>query len=120
MVERENFFVPGTTIRGQPIEIASNYVIFSSSYHETLIAEEPPEIAYRSDKQNHETWNGDSLSKAIRDSTLGKAAQNGSGRISLRIGQDSHPYPHPPIIFDLPEHDARHYRSDFMDLFAKT
>lgn len=118
-VESTDRFGPQTRIRGRLIEIAPNYVIFSSSKSETLVLANPPIVAHFSPGQPHESWRRDKLTRSIRECTLGQARRSGNLRRWLRIGTDRHPHPHPPISFEMPQEKAERWRMGLIGLVGR-
>jgi hypothetical protein len=115
-VERTHMFDSQTRILGQTIEIASNYVIFSSSSSETYVLVNPPIVANFTQCQPHEYWKRDKLSRSIMKRTLREANRITNRLRWLRIGTRRHPHPHPPISFGMQPKEAKRWRAEFIKL----
>jgi hypothetical protein len=104
----------GATVRGRPVVIAKNYVLFSSDPAETRILSKPPVIAWHSTGKAAEEWNQDRFSQAVRQLTL-KVAERASGKWrSLRIRNSQRAHRH--IVFEMPLSEAERWRTEFLDL----
>ena len=116
-IHSTNRYEPGTRIRGRTIEIACNYVIFSSNNAETVVLADPPVVASRREGQPFESWKSDRLSNEIKKLTLGMAERSSNRKRWLRTGNT--PQPHRHIVFELPRGDAENWRADFFKLIGK-
>jgi hypothetical protein len=87
-----NLFPAPARVRGHSVEIAPNYVLFSSDPRETHILTKPPVVAWCKRRGTTERWEGDTLSQKIKELTVDCSKQHG-GRGTLRTinGQRSHP-----------------------------
>jgi hypothetical protein len=86
------FLLKAARIKGHPIEIAANYVIFSNRPTETSILDKPPLVALCRRSGRHEEWKTDSPSQKIKRLTV-DFSKNHGGRATLRTCnlQQAHP-----------------------------
>ncbi len=116
-IEESNRFGPGTAVRGNPIVVKRNYVLFLSGPTQTHILSNPPVVAFHSKGEPAEEWNRDKFSQAVKRLTL-DVAERASGRTrSLRIRNSQRAHRH--IVFELPRPDAETWRAEFVDLLKK-
>ena len=113
-LEETGCLQPEAIIRGHPVVIARNYVLFSSDPAETHILSKPPVIASHSKGKPAEEWNQDKFSQAARRMTLDAAERANGRRRSLRIRNSQRAHRH--IIFELPRFQAERWRVEFLDL----
>jgi len=95
-LEADGLLPEGAKIRGRPVSIAENYVIFSAQQDHTRILAKPPLVALCDSNGQPEKWLDDETSLAVRAQTLEVARTFGSRRDSLRSvhKQHSHPVTH--------------------------
>ncbi|MBZ5694715.1 MAG: hypothetical protein LAN36_05075 [Acidobacteriia bacterium] len=105
---------PGVTVRGRPVVIAKNYVLFSSDPTETHVLSKPTVVAWHSRGKSAEEWNQDKFSHSVRRLTLDVAEQANGRKRSLRIRNSQRAHRH--IVFELPRTDAETWRAEFIDL----
>jgi len=108
---------PGTTIRGRPVVIARNYVLFSSDPTKTHVLSTPTVVASHSNGKPAEEWNKDSFSRAVQRLTLDEAAHATGRNRSLRIRNSQRAHRH--IVFELPQVEALEWRAKFLRLIER-
>jgi hypothetical protein len=113
-LEGTDRFARGAAIRRRPVEIARNYIIFSSYKSKTYVLAKPPVIAWHSKGKPAEEWNADKFSQAVRRITLETAAQANGRCRSLRIRNSQRAHRH--IVFQMPPSDAIEWRAEFLGL----
>lgn len=114
-VNRSSFFVEGKKIRGMVIDIASNYVIFSSDPSETVVLSKPQKVAIRRPRDDQETWTNTRVSNTIRRLTLDKVNDlRRRGRKKRHLMTTGGRFPHRQIVFWLIPEQAAKWRSDFV------
>lgn len=118
-IESENRFSSKTRVQGRLVEVARNYVIFSTKRSETFIFKNPPVVAQFSPGQPHEFWTRTEISKAIFRRTLGEASRVKSHVKWLRIGTYRHPHPHPPISFEMSHERANSWRTELISVVGR-
>jgi len=117
-IQKTHFLQPHATVRGNPVVIARNYVLFSADPEKThvLSKPKPPVVAWHSKGKPAEHWNEDEFSQAVRRLTL-KVAEGANGQWrSLRIRNSQRAHRH--IVFRLPRREAEQWRRRFLDLVA--
>lgn len=107
----------GAKIRGCPVSIAENYVIFSSQQDGTYIPTKPPLVALCDSNGNPEEWLDDKLSRKLRAHTLAVAKEYGSHRRSLRSVHKQHS--HPVIRWSMPTDEAAKWRSRLIEVLRQ-
>lgn len=107
----------GAAIRGRPVEIAHNYVIFRCDHDKTRVLSRPPLVARHFSGKAHEIWGKDSFSQAVKRMTLDAAKRVNGRRRWLRIRNSQRPHRH--IVFELPRSEAENWRGEFLDLLLK-
>lgn len=112
-LEDTDEFEPGATIRGRPVVVAENYVLFWSDVAKTHVLSKPLIVAWHSKGKAAEDWNSDNFSQAVRRMTLDVAARANGRKRSVRI-RNSQPHRH--IVFELPESEAQTWRTEFLNL----
>jgi hypothetical protein len=90
-LEATNALSPDSEIGGQPIEIASNYVIFRPEGDGTFIAANPPVVAHSHVNGSPETWERTAVAIDLQDLTLGSGATR--ARLRTRNKRDPHTPP---------------------------
>jgi len=104
----------GASVRGRPVVVAKNYVLFSSDPAETHILAKPPVIAWHSKGKPAEEWNRDDFSQAVRRLTLEAAARANGRERSLRIRNSQRAHRH--VVFELPAAEAEKWREKLLRL----
>ena len=99
------------------MEIANNYIIFSSTDDETHVLPKPPVVAFHYRGEPFEEWNPDKLGEEVKGFTLDKAKQVNGRRRWLRTRNPTQPHRH--IMFELNQRDALTWRTDFMRLIRR-
>lgn len=90
------------------VDLAKNYVLFSSAPDETYIAPNPPQIA-KANRGEHERW----MHRALKQLTIDKAAAlHRTHRCHLR--NTGFGYSHPALTFQLPVHEAVSWRKSLI------
>lgn len=112
-----NLLTPESTIRGRPVSIAENYVIFSARPDETHIIVRPPLVAVCNNNGQPEEWLRSRISRAIRAHTLGVASEYGSHRDSLRSVNKQHS--HPLVRWRMPSDKAARWRAELFALVSR-
>lgn len=108
-VYRDGWFSDGA-VAIRKVQLADNYVVFSSPPDRAFISPEPPEVALAT-KGSHETWTDGKL----RDLTVGKAASLlKSQRDYLRVANKSGRNVHRQIRFDMPVGEAAKWRDELI------
>ncbi len=108
-IEKTNRFKQGTHMGDFLVEIAPNYVIFSSDPTKTVTLSNPPVVASHIKGQQHENWKKDDLSKEIKRLTLEESERVNGTRRWLRTTNLYNP--HRQIVFELPKRVAEKWRA---------
>jgi hypothetical protein len=114
-LERSDLLPADARVKGRPVRIAENYVIFSSKPTETVILAHPPVIARNLRREEKETWEQRGFSRTVKNLTLGIAHQYGVPRSrSLRSANLQHA--HPPVHWRMQQDEGREWRRQFLRL----
>jgi hypothetical protein len=116
-IEKRGYLKPNETIRKRRVEIAPNYIIFSSSDDETYVPSNPRVVALYSKGNRFEKWEQDKFSKGVKRRTLGKAEHVNGRKRYLRTTNLNQPHRH--IVFELPQSEAEAWRADFLKFIRR-
>lgn len=86
-------------IRGRPVVIAKNYVLFSQDPAQSRVLSKPPIVAWHAKGKPVEGWNRDKFSQAVRLLTLDVAQRMNRRRRWLRIRNSQRAHRH--VVFEL-------------------
>ncbi len=113
-LEKTDGLEPGAAIRGRPVAIAKNYVLFSGDPAKTHVLSNTPVVAWHSKGKLAEEWNRDKFSQSIRGLTLEVAEKANARKRSLRIRNSQRAHRH--IVFELSLSEAKDWRAEFLNI----
>jgi hypothetical protein len=116
-IQKTDFLERETTVRGNPVVIARNYILFSVDPQKTHVLFNPPVVAWHSKGRAAEEWNQDKFSQAVRRLTL-RVAERANGRWrSLRIRNSQRAHRH--IVFEMSPSEADRWRDKLLALVGR-